>query len=138
MCDINKKTDLKEVTVYKVAILKDEKYLSYFAKTPLKVGEVPIYDLYGDNGPIGNYISTCNTNPNMIGRVSGFRNISDGLIKFINGDKMIWSNRIIVLLELVISGDIMEGTAANISSEIDASEIVYAGTYVKSIKLLEN
>lgn len=130
MCDINKKTGIKKITVYKVAI-KDGHggYVSWISKVPIKLGAVKVNDKHDYN--ITNYFF----NPNMIGRCSGFKRF-----RFLNNAPN-WVNRKDFfrengkcILRIILSGDIMEGTSMSISDSIPEKEIVYAGTYIESIQ----
>lgn len=139
MCDINKQTKLKKVTVYKVARkMEDGSYNSWIANVPIKLGKCPKYSNDGreSTDPVGNYISSCNYNSNMIGRCSGFK-----ILMSINQERYRklynFPEYTLCILRLQLSGNIMKGTAKDISYYISDNEITYAGTCIDSIKEID-
>lgn len=142
MCDINKKTKLKKITVYKLAYknrIKDYKYVSWLARIPIRLGKVPIYpieNVFYDGEPFDfSTINYTNINSNMVGRSSGFKRLS--AIKVAIRELMEDFTYTTVILKVVLSGDIMEGTADRISNLIDFSEITYAGTFIESVEEID-
>ena len=150
MCDVSKKTGLKEITVYKAVIKYMDNYYSYFAGKLIKVGKVTplteeeaLFMRYEGCPSARSYVDTeinrehaaegMNTfNLNIVGKVSGFMNIRHAR-KLAGGRQ--WTST--VVLKIVLSGKIMKGTAANITHIIPGGAIVYAGSVVKSFELVK-
>lgn len=144
MCDITKKTDLKNITCYKVVYktIEDDKvnYLSYFAGHPIKVGPVSPQDgteflkirkryfhyQLSDHNICFYGTSDMFWNPILIGKVSAFALEEDAM-------NLARENRVSVL-KLELSGDIYEGTAKNICSKVPHEHVTYAGSVIDSIE----
>lgn len=150
MCDINTLTKLKTKTIFKVVykvIVKEEiKYMSPFAKCILKLGKaseltggkldiVVIRNSFSiiirPKNSIYNVYDVC-YNKNMIGRVSGFKRLTDATIAFHNFKGTDYP---ITIIKIVLTGIIMKGTAANTGLfENDDKIITYAGSIIKSME----
>lgn len=77
-------------------------------------------------------------NENMVGRttVFGEYEVAKKLVDDMNVREGARKNESFVLLEVVISGDLMEGTTANIGGVIPKDGTAYAGRVVESIKVI--
>ena len=133
MCDISKKTKLKQVTVYK-AVDKNfvypewegegkYEYVSCFTYFPLRVGRVEKDSAYSEGRGARLY------NQNMIGRVSGF--VNKKYAKSLVSGSLGTADAV---LKIVLGGDIMQGTGKNISEDIPSRCKVYAGTEILSME----
>lgn len=148
MCDINKKTRLKSVAVYKVCIKIDNKYYAYFSGMEVKVGKVKNLPFYtNENGSYGIFKNryvyktltggsaySPNYNENLIGKTSGFKLMKVAKILFTRVN--ILKPNSIVIVKLLIAGDIMQGTGEGIlrGSQNISSSTVYAGTQILAVK----
>jgi hypothetical protein len=138
MCTISEKTDLKMVTVYKVAIKWEGNYYSLFSgylikkgkvlkewKAPTSEGAFPIYFISYLKG-------AALYNPNMIGRVSGFAT-RESVEEYYQSEQR-FGSECIVLLEIKLGGSIMKGDASCISLLIEPLSVTYAGTKIIDFK----
>lgn len=148
MCNIRTKTDLKEVTIYKLVLQSKRNggYYSFFAGFPIKVGPVPIFrrrqvpvnlkgfNIYGRGQ--GLY------NKNLRGRTSGFAafQVAKTLADYDRNRNKKWGNvyngneGVIKILKIQLGGSIYEGTSASIADCISDFETVYAGSEILSIE----
>jgi hypothetical protein len=138
MCDINEKTKFKTKTIYKVVEKHNDKYYSVFAAKEISVGKVSpltpeevIENLeimgwsYVDPREYTHPVSP-KFNDNMVGKTSGFAKIGPAKALQMGNEKE-------VVLKMVIGGDIMKGTSANIAG-LDPNYITYAGTEILSME----
>jgi len=149
MCDISKKTDLKEVIVYKVCCkrtLPNNKveYFSIFALQPIVLGKVKkvseekikelnsIFDSFAQSfrgSPGGNIF--------MEGRVSGFEDLSNAII--LKNRMGYFRKHPMAILEIKLGGHILWGDSSGIipvtsSEEIDIKKKTFAGTKILSFR----
>lgn len=143
MCDINKKTRLKKVTVYKVCRKFNDQYYAIYSRFNVKVGVVKdllkeqilkeTYNLefiycYLDLYEAANSFY----NSNIINRTTGFKQ-KCAAIELYKRSKISYDN--LVILKLVLGGDIMQGTGKGTThSKIVETGIVYAGTEILEVK----
>jgi hypothetical protein len=127
MCDIRQITQHKQVTVYK-AVMKSltsdkECYYSPFAGTDL---------LLLGRAPESRHNFGHHHNNNMVGRVSGFKNIEPAfaLLKECSRANVVLR----MVLEATERVPIMQGTSARIASGIDWGFVTYAGPVVVSME----
>ena len=139
MCDINKKTKLKTVDIYKICWKRGDKYYAYFSGMEISVGNVIDFVSTCDERFLNriNHIYTDIHNVNMIGRTSGFKLKRDAqyLLEYINKRTPLRNHR--VLLKIKIGGDIMQGTGKKIIKDVrldNDSVITYAGTEILEIQ----
>jgi hypothetical protein len=142
MCNISKKLDAESVVAYKVVRVQDDMFYSCFSGYPFKVGKV---GRVGDDWRIpvwGHDYSTLLMkylyNENMINRVSAFKDMYHAEILRDEGIRWGDFHGTYKVLKIVLKGDLMEGTGANIggSKQFDKA-VVYAGTEVVSIEEIE-
>lgn len=133
MCDINKKTKLKTVTVYKLCHKIGNKYYAYFSGMEISTGNVVNFKNTCDSHFL-NRINKENSpiyNENMIGRTSGFKLKKDVeyLLEHIKKHNPFNCGK--VILKIKLGGDIMKGSGKNIIMDdyLD-STITYAGTEI--------
>lgn len=149
MCDISKKTSLKQKTVYKV-VFKDNKgdYYSIFTYQPIIKGSVVndidemlkmCYHVLHDTHATFDFHSNL-YNPNMRGRVSGFALKKDAFdyVKYSDGYiDVAKSKGYVVVLRLVLNGSILQGTTLHSGLFYD-DHITYAGSVIKSFKEIQS
>lgn len=151
MCDINKKTKRKSVVVYKVCRKIENKLYAYFSGMEVSVGQVkdlgffkaskgqyyPFHVRYTFKNQHGVLVHNVHYNENLIGRTSGFELLKIAKIfRYIVGFTTI--SKEVVIVKLLISGDIMQGTGEGIAKHMDIrSSKVYAGTEILSVKELK-
>jgi hypothetical protein len=137
MCNITKKTKKKTVTVYKAVYKLGKYYYSCFAGTRITVGKVKPqtekdYNKISNITDSANFFETYDQNWNnqMVGKTSGFAKKSNA-VKL----SPCYSNRCVIKIQL--GGEIWQGDAYNISSNIPYDEITYAGTEILSFEKIK-
>jgi hypothetical protein len=141
MCNISKKLNAKSVVVYKVARVGVNeaagKYFSCFSGYTLEVG--PVKNEWKVPGWARDYNKEKGFSPlyneNMINRVSGFKDLKYAAILYADGN--VNKYEIFGVLKIVLKGDLMEGTGANMGrfGEYDKA-VIYAGKEIVSIEHL--
>jgi len=141
MCDLKKNSTLETVKVYKVCYKHKDKYYAYFSGMRIKVGKVAglpfkrningrFFREYADDKRHYGYKLY---NELAVGRTTGFKSkrIATNL-QFGDGGPSCNA----VLLEMVITGDIVRGTGGHIIGywEDLNKAIVYAGREIVSFK----
>ena len=133
MCNLTELTKRKTVVVYKTAVKVGENYYSFFAGTKIEIGKVKkqtnrISDVVKHRIVYRNFINNYRDhiffNPHMVGRCSGFKNLTDA--------KILGKGRHFVVLKIVLGGEIWIGDASDIDPDIPNDHIIYAGTEILS------
>jgi hypothetical protein len=153
MCDINKKTKLKTVVVYKVCrYMHDDKYYAYFSGMEVcrgKVKDLPFYQrTEGHNNPFiirytfnnlnGELTYNRNYNKNLLGRTSGFKLLKTAKAFMMMVRSGYSSSSNCYILKLTLGGDIMQGTGEGIAKNPDIrNSTVYAGTEILSVEKVQ-
>ena len=148
MCDISKPTKFKTKTVYKVCEEVDGNYYSVFAGYPIEKGPVtrmskelmhgindithcaPFMFTYYDYSPED--LQKFNVNIYMMDRVSGFGELDNALILHDQYNSRDYGEY--TILEIVIAGEIMEGTSMGICPGLNRKSKTYAGKEIISFK----
>ena len=140
MCRLIRKTNRKTVTVYKVVTTpyRLEGYYACFSGVKIEVGKVQpqtikIYDRMSKYLFPNDY-TTRNTgwsrwmfSENMVGKSSGFAKLS-------NARKLRSARTNYKILKIVLGGEIWEGDASQICSQVRYSEKTFAGTEILSFE----
>jgi len=138
MCNINKKSKLKAVTIYKAVYKHNGKYYSYFAGVEIKIGKAQkqTQKILETNSRLMPFvwlqsydIQNDLYNKNMIGKCSGFKSAKYPKRLFSE-----WDGSRACILKIELEGEIMIGDATKVADEIPNSAVTYAGTIIKSFK----
>lgn len=141
MCNINERTTLESVTVYKKVLSYKGEFYSPFAGTPIKVGcVIPQTDktlewcnnVLSDN--FSDYKEWKNRfyNRYMVGKCNGFETLKDCSLMHI------FTYYDVAILKIELGGDIMKGDAENIAGTVSKDAIIYAGSIIKSIEIIDD
>lgn len=148
MCDISINTEIKEAVIYKVCMRKETArkigklgevhIVSFFARTPVKTGDVSEWPAGKSYDPALKYYSE-----NMIGRTAGFTDVH--VARVLRDQISFWHFESLVVAELHVTDlpgvPIMQGTGANIMGDYHQYQyldtaVVLAAPHVTSFRIV--